>query len=174
MAKEQTQPRLIFWEKEEGVFRAAKPKMSENYLGYDLERNIELGSFSFRLGEDIQYHSSIYLGPINISEEQTGDFMNKQDFERLRQHRHGTVYGIVQIAEKVAKGQGVPYFAINVVSTEKDRTWRFTEREDWLKEPEDWLKKSYEKYSSLETSDKPKKPLEFVLHPTAQLYVPKK
>ena len=160
-------PQFILWLKEAGVFRPAQLKMPENYLGYDLERNVEVGS------QDISPDSlilvgSVYLGPINIFEEQLGNTTSKDAFQRLREHKHGTAYGIIKLAEEVAKGQSVPYFGVNVVQTGKDRTWKFTERDDFF------VKSLKREYDFVDKFDKPKKPLEFVLHPTAQLYVPRK
>ena len=103
MVEEQTQPQFIFWVKKAGVFRPAEPKMPENYLGYDLERNIELEERDIS-PESLNLVSSVYLGPVNIFEEQLGNVSSKDVFERLRQHKHETAYGIVKLAEEVAKG----------------------------------------------------------------------
>ena len=168
MTEEQTQPQFIFWVKEAGVFRPAEPKMPENYPGYDLESNVELGERDIS-PESLNLVSSVYLGPINILEEQIGTYMSREAYERLRQHRHGTACGIVKLAEEVAKGQGISYFAVNVVQTNKDRTWKFKQRDDWLLTGFE----KYKSYSSMINRDKPEEPLEFVLHPTAQLYVPR-
>ena len=164
-------PQFILWLKEAGVFRPAQLKMPENYLGYDLERNVEIGSQDIA-PDSLNLVSSVYLGPINIFEEQLGNITSKitgkDAFQRLREHKHGTVYEIVKLAEEVAKGQSVPYFGVNIVQTGKDRTWKFTERDDFFD------KKLEREYNFVNKFDKSKKPLEFVLHPTAQLYVPRK
>ena len=156
---EQTQPQFIFWVKEAGVFRPAEPKMPENYLGYDLEKNIELGEGEIS-PESLNLVSSVYLGPVNIFEEQLGMVQSKDAFERLRQHKHGTAYGLVRLAEGVAQEQGVPYFAVNVVQTPKDRTWKFEQRDDFFTRK---IFEENEKYSSLLKRDEPKEPLELSL-----------
>ena len=164
-------PKLIIWKKEEGVFRPAKLKMPENYLGYDLERNVELEEPVIN-PDLLNLVSSIYLGPINIFEEQSSRITSTKDlFERLRQFKHGIAYGIVELAKEVAKRQGVPYFGVNVVESPKDRTWKFTERENIFRENYHVkLPETYSIFDFLKSKDKPK-PLELVLHPTAQLYV---
>jgi len=167
MAEEQTQPQFIFWVKEAGVFRVAEPKMPENYLGYDLEKNIKLGEREIS-PKSLNLVSSVYLGPVNIFEEDMGHSMSREAFERLRQHKHGTAYGIIRLAEDVAKGECVPYFAVNVVQMPKDRTWKFTQDEELYNE------NLFEKqYSLIDEWNRSRKPTEFVLHPTAQLYVPR-
>jgi hypothetical protein len=167
---EQTQPQFIFWVKEAGVFRPGEPKMPENYLGYDLEKNIALGEREIS-PESLNLVSSVYLGPVNIFEEDIGHYsMSHETLERLRQHKHGTAYGLVRLAEDVAKGQGVPYFALNVVQTPKDRTWKFEQRDDCLSQK---VFKDCGKYPPIMPIYKPKEFAEFVLHPTAQLYVPR-
>ncbi len=180
------QPQFIFWVKQEGVFKPAELKMPEGYLGHDLESNVELGEQKLVLGKDIQSHSSVYLGPINIFEERFGSSMITENFERLRQYKHGIVQGIVNLAEQTAEEQRVQYFAVNFVQTPKDRTWRFVREDESLEKLFD-----NEKYILLNERDKQikisdkilkdmrkkfyePKPLEFVLHPTAQLYVSKK
>jgi len=171
MTENQTQPspQFILWVKEAGVFRPAQLKMPENYIGYDLERNVEVGSQDIS-PDSLNLVSSVYLGPINIFEEQLfGTITRKDVYERLREHKHGIAYGIVRLAEDVAKRQGVPYFGADVVQTGKDRTWKFTERDDSF-----WPKNVGREYDLTDKFDKPKKPLEFVLHPTAQLYMPRK
>ncbi len=169
MVEEQTQPQFIFWVKEAGVFRPAKLRMPENYLGYDLEKNIELGEREISPAS-LNLVSSVYLGPISIFEEDIGHSMSKDAFERLRLHKHGTACGIVRLVEDAAKGKGVPYFAVDVIQTPKDRTWKFTQKDDWLSQK---VFEESEKYSSLIERDILRKPREFVLHPTAQLYVPR-
>ena len=187
MAENQTQtkPQFILWVKEAGVFRPAQLKMPENFLGYDLERNVELGSQDIS-PDSLNLMNSVYLGPINIFEEQLGNVTSKDVFQRLREHKHGIACEIENLAEEVAKRQGVPYFAVNIVRTGKNRTWKFTEKDDFLLtlteyvEREiksgfvDKLYKPEKKYDLVDKLYKPEKPLEFVLHPTAQLYVPRK
>ncbi|OIO41327.1 hypothetical protein AUJ62_03020 [Candidatus Pacearchaeota archaeon CG1_02_32_21] len=168
----QLNPQFILWIKEAGVFRPAELKMPENYMGYELEKNVELGSQDIS-PDSLNLMSAVYLGPINIFEEQlrNENIITKDAFQRLHEHYHGVACGIVKCAENVAKEQGVSYFGVNIVQTEKDRTWKFKERKDFVTEK---FFDFEEKYSFLETSEKSKKPLEFVLHPTAQLYVPRK
>ena len=172
MTENQTQssPQFIMWVKEKGVFIPAELKMPKDYIGYSLEKNVELGEQEIS-PDRLNLMCSVYLGPINIFEEQTWQVTNitsKYTLQRLREHEHETVYGIVKIAEEVAKGQCVQYFGVNVIQTEKDRTWKFTKRDDFLKRND-----LEENYSSFDKC-KSKKPLDFVLHPTAQLYVPRK
>lgn len=170
MAKNQTQPnpQFILWVREAGVFRPAQLKMPEDYLGYALERNVELGSQDIS-PDSLNLVNSVYLGPVNIFEEQLRNVTSNDAFQRLREHKYGIAYGIVKLAEEVAKGQGVPYFGVNIVQTGKDRTWKFIERDD------SFLPKYLEReYDFISKFDKSKKPLEFVLHPIAQLYVPRK
>ncbi|MCD4759522.1 hypothetical protein K8R33_01390 [archaeon] len=166
MAGEQTQPQFIFWVKEAGVFRPAEPKMPENYIGYNLENNIELGEREIS-PESLNLVSSVYLGPVNIFEEDMGTPRSNEAFERLKQHRYNMAYGIVRLAEEVAKEQIVPYFAVNVVKTSKERTWKFVQQERLYDE-------MIEKNPSLVGKfDKLRESIEFILHPTAQLYVPR-
>ncbi|MCH7568396.1 MAG: hypothetical protein IIA87_03160 [Nanoarchaeota archaeon] len=171
MAKEQTQPQFIFWVREAEVFRPAELKMPEHSLGYDLERNIELGEQEIS-PKSLNLVSSIYLGPINIIEERLGRSLSIGESQRMRQDSHGIASGIIGLAEEAAKREGVPYFAVSVIQTDKDRTWDFTEIDKL------WQQKTFKSEYSLESitdkpKDKPKGPLEFVLHPTAQLYVPR-
>ena len=180
MAESQTQvkPQFIMWAKEAGVFRPARIRMHENYIGHDLERNVEFLERNTELAADgdlspdaLNLVGSVYLGPINIYEEQLGNIIPKDAFERYREHKHGIVRRIMGLAEKAAQEQGVQYFGLNVVQTEKDRTWKFRQFDEVFID-------RFEKYSfnkNPETFDKTiTKPLEFVLHPTAQLYVPRR
>ncbi len=123
--------------------------------------------------ESLNLVSAVYLGPINIFEEQMGDHVLMKTFERYRQHRQGTFFEIVKLAEEVANENCVSYFTVNVVRTKgKDRTWTFKLKEDTPFKLKENTLKGYFLTSVLEKeSDKPKKPEEFVLHPTAQLYM---
>ena len=169
MAEEQTQPQFIFWVREAGIFRPAKLKMSGNSLSHDLERNIELGEQEIS-PDSLNLVSSVYLGPINIIEEQLERSLSIGESQRTRQDGHGIAYGIVGLAEKAATREGVPYFAVSVIQTNKDRTWDYTKKDKLEK-----YKAFKSEYSSIEKIIvKPSKPLEFVLHPTAQLYVSRK
>ena len=165
MAEKQTQtkPQFIMWVKDAGVFKLAELRMPHDYTGYRLERNVKLGER--KISPDIlNLVSSVYLGPINIFED-SSDFRTDK-IERLRQHRFGTILGIKDLAEKVAKNEGVPYFALSIIQTSKERTWKsadYTLTEE--KNTEYDLTREYLNF------EKPK-PIEFVLHPTAQLYVP--
>src|SRR3990167_2244381 len=161
-------PQFILWLKEAGVFRPAQLKMPENYIGCDLERNVEVGSQDIS-PDSLNLVSSVYLGPINIFEEQLETITRSDAYERLREHKYGIAYEIVRLAEDVAKRQGVPYFGVDVVQTGKDRTRKFTERNDFF-----WTKDDEKEYDLTDKFVKPKKPLEFVLHPTAQLYMQRK
>ena len=176
MVEEQTQPQFIFWVKEAGVFRPAEPKIPESYLGYDLEKNIELGEREIS-PESLNLVSSVYLGPINIFEEDMEHSMSNEAFERLRQFGYDAVYGVVKDAEGIADAQGIPYFAVNIVQTSKDRTWKFEQKDDYVSKEDDYvskdiLKKNKKFLDSWKTENR-RKPLEFVLHPTAQLYIPR-
>jgi len=102
MEQEKIQPQFIFWVKDAEVFRPAKPKMPENYLGYDLEKNIELGKRDI-FPESLNLVSSVYLGPVNIFEEYVDYSMSEKAFERLKQHRHGIADGIVGLAPSKRK-----------------------------------------------------------------------
>lgn len=175
MAENQTQlnPQFILWIKEAGVFRPAEVKFPDSHewydIGYDLEKNCQIGT------EDISPNtlnlvSSLYLGPIRISEEiEDGSIIQKDIFQRKGQFKHGSVKCIVNLAEKVAQSGGVPYFSVGYVHSPIETTWKFTEKEG------DLTKKLTEdkKYSFLDKFTKSKGPFEFVLHPTAQLYVPR-
>jgi len=67
-----------------------------------------------------------------------------------------------------AKEKGVPYFAVDVIRTHKDRTWKFEQGDDWLYQE---IILEEEKNYLYSTKNKAKNPTEFVLHPTAQLYM---
>lgn len=169
MAEEQTQPQFISWAKEAGVFRPAELKMPENYAGCDLERNIELGEREIS-PRSLNLVSSVYLGAVNILEEAMGNHMGMDEFELLRLRRHGAVCQIVGLAEDLAQNQGIPYFSVNIVKTPKDRTWEIKRTRTKGLYDEIPYK---EKHSFVDKLDRSREPTEFVLHPTAQLYVPR-
>ena len=194
MVESQTQvkPQFIMLDKEAGVFRPAETRMPAGYIGHELERNVELGEGDIS-PDSLNLVSSVYLGPINIYEEQLGNIVPRDALERLREHKHGIVSGIVSLAKNAAQEHGVQYFGLNVVQTEKDRTWKFTARDPLLdldreiikrygslrnKEDTKCLDLKNSPYYHIEGSnklfDELRKPLEFVLHPTAQLYVPRR
>ena len=101
-----------------------------------------------------------------------GNIIQKGTFQRKREFKHGVVYGIVKLAEDVAKEQGAPYFTVVNVQSPVERTWRFSEKDEFLSGK---IHDQEDKYSSIiRNRQEPPKPIEFVLHPTAQLYVPRK
>lgn len=178
MVETQSNPQFIFWVKEAGVFRPAQLTMPKDYVGYDLERNVKLGS------QDISPHplslishhaltlvSSVYLGPINIFQEPLSSVTGKEAFQRYQLFPFRILSEIVAEAKDVAQQQGVPYFALGLVQTGKDRTRRFI-----TAETDESLMSPFNSYKPNNFGDYEKltKPLEFVLHPTAQLYVAKK
>ena len=167
MSEEQTQSQFIFWVKEAGVFRPAELKMPENTTTYGLEKNIELREQDIPL-DSLNLLSSVYLGDINIFKGQLEGYASKDVFKEFKSHVYGTVSNIVKLAEGVAKEQGAPYFAVNVVQTPKDRTWKFERNRDLLK-----YVAAINFTSIVKPFNEPKGPSEFVLCPTAQLYVSK-
>jgi len=174
MTNDQIRPQLIFWDRNVGFFKRAKLKMPEDYAGYDLEKNIELGDGEMPQ-DSLDLVSSIYLGPVNIFEEQINETTRRDTFERLRQHKHGNVQNIVGMADKIANEQKARYFAVNIIKAPKDRTWKFTLEDNSLFN-ENLVLKNTETYSIVDKKLKvktPKEPFEFVLHPTVQLYLPR-
>lgn len=167
----QPSPQLIMWVKENGVFKPAYLKMHENYIGHNLERNVELQDPEIS-PDTLNLVSSVYLGPINIYEEQLGCSESHDTFQRLKEYKHGIASGIVKFAEEVAKQNGVPYFGVTVIQTLKDRTLKFKAKESLF--DEDLIRERYDLTNIFVEKNQPQKPLEFVLHPTAQLYVLRK
>ena len=168
-------PQFILWVKEAGVFRPAEVKLSENYDWYDgtynLMKNCQLGTEDIS-PESLRLISAPYLGPVRILEEvECGNVVQKNTLLRKREFKHGTVQRIVNLAQEVAKNEGVPYFSVTYVNSPVERTWKFTENNDWLKEK---MQETYSYGKDFGPKKGPIKPLEFILHPTAQLYVPRK
>ena len=173
MAEEQVQPQFIFWVKETGVFRPAALKMPEDYVGCNLERNIELGERDIS-PDALNLVSSMYLGPINIFQEDLGNTYSRDEFERWKQHNYRIPSQIVTLAEKVGREQRVAYFAVNVVETSKDTTLEFTQRGASYNNLFEFDKLLEEQHHLHKILMGLREPLEFVLHPTVQLYVPRK
>jgi hypothetical protein len=169
---------LIMWAKEAGVFKLARVKIPSNYSSYfDLEHNVELGEQGIS-ADSLNLVGSVYLGPLNIFEEREFPPRNlqlKSSCERYAEHVFGIIERIIRNAGDVAKKQEIPYFGVNIVRTDKNEEARFIENEKYENYHFDLDKKSKQDLFSLhDFFDSKPKQKEFVLHPTAQLYVPKK
>ena len=175
MVESQTQvkPQFIMWDRKCWEFRRVeKIEMPSDYLGHDLTRCASL-SDSVILADNLRLVGSAYLGPINVSEQE------ETNFDSLRQHKLGIMNGIVNLAQRVAQEAGIPYFSVNIVETGKDRTWRLANPDEYFKDF--YIRECARKYFSIKSRDFdiPNKTIEretteFVLHPTAQLYIPRR
>jgi hypothetical protein len=170
---------LIIWAKEAGVFKPVKANIPLKYGSYyDLEHNVELGEQEIS-ADSLNLVSSVYLGPLNIFEERqslSSNFEIKSSYERYAEHVFGIIHRIIKEAKNVAEEKGVPYFGVDIVKTGKNEEVRFVENENYRTYHFDLEKKAHSERKISDYFSESRKPVitEFVLHPTAQLYVPKK
>ncbi|MBR9704884.1 hypothetical protein GOV12_05710 [Candidatus Pacearchaeota archaeon] len=166
----QTQPQFIQWVKESRVFRPARLKVDEGIISYNLRDNLFLDDSDIS-PKSLDLISSVYLGQVQIVEEQKGSTILENYLERLQRFKQSVVEGIVNFAQDVAKEHSVPYFGIDVVQTHKNTQRKFKAEFNFknFTMPDCLVRKfGYEKYPI-----KNPLPLEFTLHPTANLYVPR-
>ena len=168
--KTQVKPQFILYVPESGIFKSAELKMPDAWFDatYDLTRNSQIGNEDIS-PSSLELVASAYLGPVRIFEELSdGILRSKEVLQVKRNFRRHVVYDIVKLAEGVAKSQGAPYFTVINAQSPVERTWKFSEKEDLLGRrvrEADYIVKKIQEVP---------KPIEFVLHPTAQLYVPRK
>ncbi|MBR9704885.1 hypothetical protein GOV12_05715 [Candidatus Pacearchaeota archaeon] len=170
--QEKQQPQFIHWVKENGIFIGVKRlKQSEKQVCYDIESNVELDSEYFRKRNVLELLSSVYLGPMSISQELSSAHSGRDYTERLNYFKHAMVKQIVDLARQVAEDEDATYFGVNIVRTYNDNQRKFQSVFDFnkLTLPPSLVKGlGYKKYPI----ENPL-PLEFTLHPTANLYVPR-
>lgn len=171
---------LIVWDRDNQVFRTAHWDSTGIYRGWDLSSYLHCENEAIS-PDSLNLVASLCLGQVNVSEDQPEDMERKDYFERFGAFRRQTLSGILDQAKKVAGQHNVPYFGVNLVKTDKEEAEprRFKSgltigslvRE--IKELKSVGTSEYS-YSPGILRHEELKPEEFVLHPTAQLYVPRR
>ncbi|HLC56431.1 MAG TPA: hypothetical protein VJJ23_04305 [Candidatus Nanoarchaeia archaeon] len=190
MPTEYQRPQLIAWIGEIKAFRPAKLKEQEDqFSAFDLEKSVQF------IGEDIFSNSldlvaSVYLEPIKIIERASQGITQTNYFEERKKWRYEVLREIVINAERIAVNMKIPYFSLINFLGHKERTLRFSSEQRGVKTSNVDLPKEEGFYSNIRklgreygsvlreiqthsSTPPPSDSIEFILHPTAQFYIPR-
>jgi len=127
MVENSVEPQLIVWDAKERSFKVANLVMPTRNISYSLESNVGLGE-GVAL-DSLNFLGSVFLGDFFVFEERLGNIVGKNVLQRRIEYVHGTVCGIVDLAQTIARDKQAPYFSVDIIQDEGDKASKFTIRD---------------------------------------------
>lgn len=167
-------PQMIMWDRENGVFRPVKILFDENHLGFDITKHLKPENDVPGIEPSTLVNiGSVYLGAIQaVNELALSNIVPDNYVEKLLKWQRAICGHIFQRSFDVATENNASYFSLfNAVDSsreEKTRPFRFSSK--------NFVEDDYKISFSKENLDfiNSKNTVHWHIHPTVNLYVPRK